>query len=761
MKLTDGRLIEFLNKKFEGKPFDIERFLSPSKKDFRDPFALKNMAESVKKINEAIEKHKHILIYGDYDCDGICSVTILYLFLKSRNANVDIFIPNRFENGYGISIDAIEEIQSEFAPDLLITVDLGITAIEEVEILKQEGVDVIVTDHHLPLAEIPDCLVVDPKICVDEYGFDGLCGAGVALKLVQAMAGLDEAMKYIDICSIATVGDIVPLLDENRAISKLGIDKINHENCLKSIKFLMKKLELGTISSYDISFKIVPRLNACGRMDNAMKVVDFLIETDEKLLEQKYSEIESDNTMRLCAIDSGNKTIAKALENYDLTLPSIVVFGKFHEGVIGILASRICHEYNKPTIIFTEAEDGTFKGSGRSISSIDIHKIIAEMGGILENFGGHKMAVGVSILPENFETFKQILNEKINEIALPETFLIDEKNCDILLSEDDFSNDFLKQFELFEPFGCENEKPVLGLLQNELNVTQVSEKAFKHYKCFTLKNNPITAFNAYQNLDILRSKSKKLLSVEFSKSFYQNKEQTNVILHGVNIEKIDLRGQEELSLLGSLFNKYYSIFDFNNLKKYHKTSDLLGRAKKLFEGSEFGTLLVVSNENDAKQISELGFEKYYTAKPFANGQNAVLVSPRGAGDLKNLKGYKNIIFLHKYFEDEHLFYSQALDVFEPIEKSEKPVELSHERDVFVKVFKLVCNFASLKANDELEFAEKIAIKSGGISASQVLFCLIVFMELNFFEFDEVLSSFKVLPAKKMELSSSKMFSEVK
>lgn len=761
MKLTDGRLIEFLNKKFEGKPFDIERFLSPSKNDFRDPFVLKNMTESVRKLEDAIKNNKHILIYGDYDCDGICSVTILYLFLKSKNANVDIFIPNRFENGYGISIDAIEEIESEFAPDLLITVDLGITAIEEVEILKQEGVDLIVTDHHLPLAEIPDCLVVDPKICVDEYGFDGLCGAGVAFKLVQAMAGLDEALKYVDICAIATVGDIVPLLDENRAISKLGIEKINYGEPLKSIKYLMKKLELGSISSYDISFKIVPRLNACGRMDNAMKVVDFLTETDEKLLEQKYSEIESDNTMRLCAIDAGNKIIAKTLENYDLSLPSIVVFGKFHEGVIGILASRICHEFNKPTIIFTEAEDGTLKGSGRSIAAIDIHKIIAEMGGILENFGGHKMAVGVSILPENFEIFKQILNEKINEITLSKTFLIDEKKCDILLSEDDFSNDFLKQFELLEPFGCENEKPVLGLFQNEMNVTQVSEKAFKHYKCFTKKNNSITAFNAYQILDTLRSKSKKLLTVEFSKNFYQNKEQTNVILHGVNIENIDLYGQEELSLLGSLYNKYFSIFDFNNQDKYHKVNGLLETTKQKFEESEFGTILVVSNSHDAEQIAGLGFEKYYTAKPFANGQNAVLVSPKGAGDLKNLKGYKNIIFLHKYFDDEHLFYSQLLDVFEPIQKLPLPLQLSHERDVFVKVFKLACNFASVKANDELEFAEKIAIKSSGISASQVLFCLIVFMELNFLEFDEVLNSFKVLPAKKMELSSSKMYSEVK
>ena len=241
MKLTDERILGFLKSKYQFDDEAINKFLNSGFDDLNDALKFKNIDEITQKIKEAIDQNKKILVYGDYDSDGICATTILYLYLKSAGANVDVFIPNRFENGYGISVDAIEEIVADFSPDLIITVDLGITAVEEVEILKQEGIDVIVTDHHLPLEEVPDCLILDPKYDNENYGFDALCGAGVAMKLVEALAGRDEANKYLDIAAIATVGDIVPLIGENRAIAKLGIEKINKNDCLKSIVFLRNK----------------------------------------------------------------------------------------------------------------------------------------------------------------------------------------------------------------------------------------------------------------------------------------------------------------------------------------------------------------------------------------------------------------------------------------------------------------------------------------------------------------------------------------
>lgn len=760
MKLTDERILDYINKKFEGKNINLEQFLNPSENDFRDVSKLFNIEFAVSKIKQAINDNKKILVYGDYDSDGICATTILYLYLKSQNANVNVFIPNRFENGYGISIDAIEEIQYEYAPDLIITVDLGITAVEEVEILKQEGIDIIVTDHHLPLEEVPDCIIIDPKYNNKEYGFDALCGAGVALKLVEALSDRETFNKYLDICAIATIGDIVPLIDENRAIAKLGIDKINSGNCFKSITFMLKKLGIETITSTDVSFKIVPRLNACGRMDNALKVFDFLIETDDKLLEEKYAEIESDNTLRLASIDKGNKIIEKQLKDYDINEPSVLVVGDFHEGIIGILASRICHEYNKPAIIFTRTENGTLKGSGRSIDMIDIHKIISTMSGMLENFGGHKMAVGVEIEPDVFDTFKETLNSKILEISNSKDFLINGSKYDIEIFDNDLNLDFYNQVSMLEPFGCDNEKPIFMLKQNKMLVEPISEKVFKHYRLFTSKNNPIVAFNFYNHLQTIKSESEKMLFVDLNIDKYKNKETLSVIAKNVKILQPDLTGLFEEEFSAALYNKYYSIFDFNNYDNYKIVDNIQEIIMQKLRENYYGTLVVASNNADLEIINRLNLNDLISDIPFANAQNAVLVSPYGVYNLDDVKSYKNIIFLHKYFNEEHLYFSQKLVVYEPKDIIASNIKLTREREVFAKAYKLITNFANLKANNVLDFACKLNIKDSSIKLSQLLYCIIVFMELNFIEFDEKLNNFIVAKSKKVELSSSKFYNLV-
>ncbi|MBR7172211.1 MAG: single-stranded-DNA-specific exonuclease RecJ [Clostridia bacterium] len=759
MRLTDERIIKFLEKRNEGKNFDLDKFLSPSEKDLRDANKLKNMSAACEKIKKAIAENKKILVYGDYDSDGICSSTILYLYFKSCGANVDVYIPNRFENGYGISIEAIEEIQESFMPDLIVTVDLGITAIEEVEILKQEGIDIVVTDHHIPLEEIPDCICVDPKLESD-YGFDALCGAGVAMKLVEAMAGREEANKYLDIAAIATVGDIVPLVDENRAIAKLGIDKINKGDCLKSIYFMLKKLEFEKVCSTDISFKIVPRLNACGRMDNAIKVFEFLIETNEKLLEEKYAEIESDNTLRLASIDKGNKIIDKCLKNYDRTEPSVLVNGDFHEGIIGILASRVCHEFNKPAIIFTKTEDGTLKGSGRSIESIDVHKIISSMSDLLVNFGGHKMAIGVEIEESAFDEFKRVFNEKISEVADEKAFLVNNFDYDIEIFEDDLDETFYRELSLLEPFGCENEKPVLALKQKDVIVEPMSEKVFKHYRCFTSKNIPLVSFNFYKHAAVAKSKSDKMFIVELGENSYKGKTKLSVLERSLKLINPDFSGLEEVDFLTAIFNKYYSVMDFNNKENYHVTNDVARAIKDNFLNSTYGTIIVASTNDDLEKIKALNLGEFISDVPFKNGQNVVVANPTGIYNLDDVNGYKNIIFLHKSFDEEHLYFSQKLNVFEPEEKVMGSHIISKDRQVFAKCYNLITNNANLKANDEIDFASKLSLRSAEISASQILFSLLVFMELNFLEFDPVLNSVQILKSKKMELSSSKFYQSV-
>ncbi|MBQ8424491.1 MAG: single-stranded-DNA-specific exonuclease RecJ [Clostridia bacterium] len=763
MKLKDERIIKFLNKRISDYNLDKEKFLNPSITDLRDAKKMFNMDKAVAKVKDAIISKKKILIYGDYDADGICSSTILYLFLKSKGAIVDTFIPNRFEHGYGFSDNAIEEIEMTYNPDLIITVDLGITAVEEVEILKQEGIDVIITDHHIPLNEIPDCVVIDPKLDPNgTYGFDALCGAGVVLKLVEALSSRSEAMKYVDICAIATVGDIVPLIDENRIIAKFGLEKINKGDTLPSIKLLKKKLKIEECLSSDISFKIVPRLNACGRMDTALKVFDFMIETDPNLLEEKYAEMEKDNITRLSAIEKGINIIDKCLENYNRNEPSVLVCGDFHEGVIGILASRTCHDFNKPAIIFTKDENGNLKGSGRSILGVDIHTIIGSMIDILESFGGHKMACGLEIEPTRFDEFKKRFNEKVLEVVSEDDFIIKDEMYDFEITDEDFNQNFYKELSMLEPFGCDNEKPIIAIKQDKMLVEPINDKAFKHYKFYTKQNNMILAFSSYENTNICKTKSEKLVLLDLGITTYKNKKCLNVISRDVKILKANLEGFEEQDFISALYNKYYSIFDFNNYDRYHLVDNICDVVKQKFSENIYGTMVIATSNDDLKLLEKSGIDvqKYLSSKVMKNGQNVIVANPRQIYNLKDVFGYKNVVFMHKYFNEEHLFYTQKTDVYESKTLTRYPIKLLKDRDVFVRVYKLICSLNSIKANDVLEIAEKFALKDRNLSISQIMFCLIVFMELNFVEFDEKNNCITILNAKKMELNNSKFFNQV-
>lgn len=760
MKLLDERIEKYLEKKFGKDSFDREKYLNPSLEFLRDAGTLTDIDLAVKKIKDAIADNKKILVYGDYDSDGICASTVLYLHLKKLGANVDVFIPNRFENGYGISVDAIEIILSDYQPDLIVTVDLGITAVEEVEIIKQEGVDIIITDHHLPLDEVPDCILIDPKYNNINYGFDGLCGAGVAYKLVEALSGREEANKYLDIVAVATVGDIVPLVDENRVIAKFGIDKINAGDCLPSLKFIKEKLEIEKLTSTDISFKIVPRLNSCGRMDNALKVFEFLIQTEKAELESHYADIESDNNLRLATIEKSNKLIDKLLQKNNFNEPSILLTGDFHEGTVGIVASRIVHDFNKPTIIFAKTENGTLKGSGRSIESIDLHKIIASMSDKLINFGGHKMAIGLEIEEDFFDEFKNELNEKILEVAKPEDFLIQHKESDIELTEDDLDGGFSKQLDLLEPFGESNEKPKLSIVQNKMIVQPINEKAFKHYKCFTRKNNALVAFNSYKESLICKSDFEKKLFIDLNTTYFRGKEQRVCYLKSLEILNAKFEENNSEDFLSAIYNLYYSVFDFNNEEKYHLEADLKNIIKQKFFESPYGTVVVATNSEDLKTIKELGLENYINYEPFKNSQNVVVCSTRQIYNLKDVQGYKNIIFLHRYFDNEHLYFSQSLDVFESDKKMALTENLSGDRMVFARVYKLINSFSALKSNDVLDFCEKLAIKDTSLSMCQILFSTCVFMELNFIEFDEVLNQMTLLKSKKAEITSSKFYKTI-
>jgi len=377
-----------------------------NEKSFYDPYLLNDMQKTVDRIMKAIKNKEKILVYGDYDVDGITSTFIVYDTLKNLGANVSFDIPNRFVDGYGLTYSKTFDIINEDYK-LVITVDNGIKSIEEVKYFKENNVDIIITDHHEKEGELPDAFAII-HTSLSDYPFKPLAGVGVAFKLSQALIG-DDALEYSDIAALGTIADMMPLYDENRAIVNVGLKKMNNSSNI-GLRSLISFLELTVPSVADVQYKIGPRINACGRMKSAMLGVHlFQSETSADAV-KLLSEIEDTNNKR--------KKLTKdlyieAVNMVDHTKPSIIVHSpKMHEGVIGIVASRLANEYSKVSVVLKE-DDFTFKGSIRSYNGVDVIYILNELKDLLIRHGGHQNAAGLEFVKENLNEFKKRFNELI------------------------------------------------------------------------------------------------------------------------------------------------------------------------------------------------------------------------------------------------------------------------------------------------------------------------------------------------------------
>ena len=442
----------------------INIFLNPTRKDFHDPFLMKDMDKAVDRIIQAINNKEKTIIYGDYDVDGITSITVLKKFLHERGLEVDYYIPNRLEEGYGLNREALDEIiKNDYK--LMITVDCGISGIEEIELANSHGIETIITDHHEQLDELPEAYcIINPKRKDNTYPFRGLAGVGVVFKLIQAIAiklSLDEKeyLKYLDIVCIGTISDIVPLVDENRVIAKLGLKLVAVTKNI-GLKELIQETRYKEISSGMVSFGIAPRINACGRMGKQEEAVKlFLTESTEeadeitkKLNEYNIERQEKEKIIFEHAI--------KELEKEDVEkLNSIVLAGEgWHHGVIGIVASRITEKFLKPTILIgIEGEEG--KGSGRSIPGFDLHEALVESSAYLKKYGGHEMAVGLSLDKEKFNEFKEHFEEIAKQKDVKQ--IVSVMNIDSEITKEDLNRETLEQIKMLEPFGEKNKQPLL------------------------------------------------------------------------------------------------------------------------------------------------------------------------------------------------------------------------------------------------------------------------------------------------------------
>ncbi len=441
---------------------EIEIFLNPKRNNFYDPFLMPDMEKAINRIISAIQNKEKILIYGDYDVDGITSTTVLKKFLEERGANPEYHIPNRLKEGYGLNKQAIEEIAKR-GTQLMITVDCGISAIEETEFAKSLGIETIITDHHEPGDILPNAYaIIDAKIKTNKYPFNQLAGVGVVFKVIQAISiklGLEEKeyLKYLDLVCLGTISDIVPLIDENRVIAKLGLKLVNVTKNL-GLKTLLISSGYKIADSNTISFGIAPRINACGRMGFAEQALQLLLSNENEQVIELARKLNEYNKERQEKEKEIFEEAIKQIDKVEERNPAIILAGNgWHHGVTGIVSSKITEIYFKPSILIGfEGEEG--KGSGRSIPGIDLHEAILKCNNKLERFGGHAMAIGLSIERKNFESFKKELNEYLRKKDINQIKQI--IMIDAIANLKDISLKTVEELKLLEPFGEVNRMPI-------------------------------------------------------------------------------------------------------------------------------------------------------------------------------------------------------------------------------------------------------------------------------------------------------------
>ena len=441
-----------------------KNFFRPQLSDIHDPFLMKDMDLAVERIENAIANNENILVYGDYDVDGTTSVALVSSYLLGYYPNVATYIPDRYDEGYGVSYKGID-----FAEDndfsLIIALDCGIKAIEKVAYAKEKGIDFIICDHHRPGDKLPEAIaILDPKREDCEYPYDELCGCGVGFKLIQALGSkkgetTEDFWPYLDLVATAIGADIVPITGENRALAYFGLQVIN-TNPRTGFRAIIKQVKKTVLTITDVVFIIAPRINAAGRMEHGQHAVNLLTETDMEQAEKLAAEIEQYNIDRR-SLDQEitQEALAQIQENEEEErFTSVVYKDSWHKGVIGIVASRLTETYYRPTLVFTKSGD-KLAASARSVKGFDVYNALEGCADCIEQFGGHKYAAGLTLLEEQYEAFKTQFEKVVSETIDP-ALLIPEISVDAKIEVKDITPKLMRILNQFAPFGPGNRTPV-------------------------------------------------------------------------------------------------------------------------------------------------------------------------------------------------------------------------------------------------------------------------------------------------------------
>jgi single-stranded-DNA-specific exonuclease len=691
---------------------------------FHDPFLLKDMDKAVQRIKEAIETQEPILIYGDYDADGVSSTTVMMKTLTDLGAIVDFYIPNRFTEGYGPNEAAFRHAY-ESGFKLIITVDTGISAVNEAKLAQELGVDLIVTDHHETGPILPDCYaIIHPKLEDSHYPFKELAGVGVAFKLAHALYG-HVPEHLLEIAVIGTIADLVPLKDENRFIAKAGIQKLIHTNNI-GLKALFKicSIEMTSITEETIGFSIGPRINAAGRLGDAAPAVQLLLSEDPTEAMELANEIDRLNRTRQTIV---NEMTEEAIEMVEKTFSidqKVIVIGKenWNAGVVGIVASRLVDKYYRPTIVLTfDHEKGTAKGSARSIDGFDLFQNLSLCRDILPHFGGHTAAAGMTLNINDVADLRIRLNELASEL-LTEEMLIPVTKLDGEFEIQDIQLDAVKEMLLLAPFGMENPKPKVLLKDAGISSYRKIGSEQNHLK-ITLEKNGFSldsiGFGLGRIYDEVSPTSSISVIGELSINEWNNVQKPQLFLQDISVnhwQLFDWRGNNRaVQLFKNLLvtNTKFIVFNQENQDTF---------SKWLSKDS----ITYVASEQDARNID-------------LNEKNLVLLDfPTSKEIVKNLLYGKKPGRIYPHFYKKDSAYFNTMPTREH--------------------FKWYYAFLAKKAPFDLKrFGDDLA-KHRGWSKETIDFMSQVFFELNFATINNGLISLEKI-APKRDLTESNTYQQ--
>lgn len=599
-------------------------FLHPSTDALTPLDRYDGIDEIADRLERAIAEGEGIVIFGDYDCDGICATSILLLYLKSRGADVEFFIPDRREDGYGITKSALEKVADESDAHLLISVDCGITAVDEVEYAQDElGFEVLITDHHQPGERLPDCPVFNPHLTQREDAFKPLCGAGVALRLVERMSGLQASKKYYDLAALATVADVVPLVGDNRVIAYYGLILIN-ARYRKGLTMLAENCMKGKVGSYDIAFRLAPRINAMGRVKNARDVIELFTETDSFLLGELVKEIEAANAYRQQLTDDLTDDCLDKFKKYDFSQANVIVeYGLWDEGVLGIAAARIVGKFNRPTILLTRS-GGKLKGSGRSIPGVDILDCVRACSRWLEGFGGHAAACGLSMKEEDLRSFRIAINEYAASKYGKEAFAVRD-DVDAVI-EGSVTPAIAEQIDMLAPFGEGNPAPVFAIDCKEGGFVPIGDGSHLKGKLHGMET---LDFFAADDLGYLNSAASKRLVVDIQTSEFNNIKRAEAIVRKVLPREMPSRTECMSYLLRR--SAHDDGKDDAAFVKWDGEIDATG----------IGTVYIAFDPQKGEEFArERGLTAYFGEPPTYMPEDAVVICPR-----KPLPYYRKAVYL--------------------------------------------------------------------------------------------------------------------